>query len=214
MNTVEITLTDLIFPANLEDKYCKFRPVISLKYTDSNNKPAFAREALPGLGSRDYYECEKDNQDDPEKNPVRHATQPRVDMDKADISTREIMFEELDIKTFERLEVEILDIDIKVKWEKILGNVMQMLPASALPFLPAGPVALMLVKTAIEKGSGKSLADLEKGLRNRLLGKEDGAARTIWVGNKVLANPPEKTITISAGGAKGIFSVTLEMKVS
>ncbi len=79
MTTIVVTLTDLTFPANLEDKFCKFRPLISLKYRDSDNKITFAREVLPGLGKRDYWECEKDNKSKP--NYVRHQTEPKVDME-------------------------------------------------------------------------------------------------------------------------------------
>jgi hypothetical protein len=53
MATIDITVTDLTFPANLEDKFCKFRPLISVRYKDSQDKTNFAREALPGLGPRD-----------------------------------------------------------------------------------------------------------------------------------------------------------------
>ena len=54
MATIAVTVTDLIFPANLEDKFCKFRPLISIRYRDSKDKIMFAREAMPGLGKRDY----------------------------------------------------------------------------------------------------------------------------------------------------------------
>jgi hypothetical protein len=48
MASIDITVTDLTFPANLEDKYCKFRPLISVRYKDSQGQTAYAREALPG----------------------------------------------------------------------------------------------------------------------------------------------------------------------
>jgi hypothetical protein len=34
MATIDITVTDLTFPDKLEDKYCKFRPLISVRYQD------------------------------------------------------------------------------------------------------------------------------------------------------------------------------------
>src|SRR5215210_6837742 len=103
MATVDIVLTDLTFPEKLEDKYCKFRPLISLRYTDSQGQINYAREALPGLGNRDYYECEKGNKK--KDNYVRDATQPKVDMNKVDISQREIIFNDLDIKSLDRVEL-------------------------------------------------------------------------------------------------------------
>ena len=41
MTTIGITLSDLTFPANLKDDFCKFRPLISVKYRDSNDKIMF-----------------------------------------------------------------------------------------------------------------------------------------------------------------------------
>ncbi len=213
MKTVDIVVTDLTFPANLKDEYCKFRPLISLRYIDSNDKIAYAREALPGLGSRDYWECERGNKN--KNGYVRHDTLPKVDMDtKLDISKREIIFSDLDVKSFERIEVEIFDIDIKVGWEKIVGGVLKMIPDVALPFIdPALPPTLMLIKKAIEKGTGKNVNDLEKGLINKAIGKEDGAARSIWAHSKDLTNPPPQTLTITGTGTKGTYSVSLTINV-
>jgi len=113
---IDITVTDLSFPSNLEDKYCKFRPLVSVRYKDSQGKTSYAREALPGLGSRDYWECEKANKK--KDNYVRHNTLSKVDMDKLDISKREISFNDLDVKNLERVELEIFDVDIKTGWER------------------------------------------------------------------------------------------------
>ena len=94
MDTIDIVLTDLTFPANLEDKFCKFRPLISIRYRDSKDKIVFAREAMPGLGKRDYWECEKDNKSKPDY--VRDEAGHKVDMEKLDPSRREIIFNDLD----------------------------------------------------------------------------------------------------------------------
>ncbi|HBB96642.1 MAG TPA: hypothetical protein DC054_14755 [Blastocatellia bacterium] len=214
MSTVEIVVTDLTFPADLKDAYCKFRPLISLRYIDSHDKVTYAREALPGLGPRDYWECEKDNKN--KDGYVRHDTLPKVDMEtKLDVSKREVSFNDLDVKSFERIEVEVFDIDIKVGWEKIAAGVLKMVPEYALPFLnPALPPTLTLIKKAIEKGSGKSVDDLEKGLINKAIGKEDGAARSIWAHSKDLTNPPPQTVTITGPGTQGNYSVSLTIKVT
>ena len=111
MDTIIVTLTDLTFPAKLEDKFCKFRPLISIRYRDSNDKIMFAREAMPGLGKRDYFECEKANKSKPDF--VRHDTEPKVDTNKVAISSREITFSDVDVKKLERLDLEVYDIDIK-----------------------------------------------------------------------------------------------------
>jgi hypothetical protein len=213
MSTIDVVVTDLTFPANLEDKYCKFRPLISLRYKDSQGKITYAREALPGLGKRDYWECEKDNKK--KDNYVRHDTLPKVDMDKLDVSKREILFQDLDVQSLERVEVEIFDIDIKKGWEKIVSIAVKSLPDDVLKYVnPALPVSLTLIKKAVEKGTGKNVEDLEKGLINKLIGKEDGAARSIWARSQDLTTPPPQTLTITGPGTKGTYSVSLKMEVT
>jgi hypothetical protein len=147
---------------------------------------------------------------------VRHATLPKVDMDKVDVMQREIVFSGLDVKTLERVEVEIFDIDIKTGFEKIVSTALsQALSHNALQFInPALPVTLTIVKKAIEKESGKKVEDLEKGLINKLIGREDGAARSVWARSQELTGPPPKTLTITGPGSKGTFSITLQMEVS
>ena len=214
MTTIVVTLTDLTFPANLEDKFCKFRPLISLKYRDSNNKITFAREVLPGLGKRDYWECEKDNKSKP--NYVRHQAEPKVDMDKVDVSTREITFDDLDLKKLERVEAEIFDIDIKSGFlDKLRENLLQVLPVAVAPFLPVTlPVTLTLIKGAVEKGTGKKVADLKKSLLDKATGKEDGVARSLWIHSQTLTSDTQHTITINGSGVQGDYSVTLEIEVT
>src|SRR5947199_7799894 len=87
MANLIVTLTDLTFPEKLEDKYCKFRPLISIRYRDSHDNIMFAREALPGLGKHDYWECEKGNSHKP--NYVRDEAGHKVDMDKIDSTQRQ-----------------------------------------------------------------------------------------------------------------------------
>jgi hypothetical protein len=215
MATITIVLTDLTFPANLEDKFCKFRPLISVKYTDSQGKINFAREALPGLGPRDYWECEKGNKK--KDNYVRSDTAPKVDMDKVDVSQREITFSDLDIKTLDRVDIELFDIDIKVGWEKVVAKGLQMLPANALALInPALPITLNLVKDKVAQATGKPVPDLEKALINKLIGKEDGAARTIWIHSQDLTNPAPatQTLTLTGSGKEGDYSLTITLTVS
>lgn len=214
MATVNIALTDLSFPAKLEDKYCKFRPLVSVRYRDSDNKIAYAREAVPGLGKRDYWECEKDNKNKP--GYVRHDTEPRVDMNKLSPSQREIMFEDLDVKKLERVEVEVFDVDIKTGfWDGLRGNVLKVLPVAVAPFLPATlPLTLTLIKEAVEKGTGKQVSDLQKGLLSKALGKEDGVARSLWAGSAKLTGDTQQTLSMSGSGVGGDYSVTLEMEVT
>lgn len=213
MSSVDIVITDLTFPASLEDKFCKFRPLISVRYIDSNDKPNFAREALPGLGPRDYWECEKGNKK--KDNFVRHQTKPKVDFDRVDISKREILFSDLDVKKLERLEVELFDIDIKSGFEKAVQTGLKLLPPEALTFINPGlPVTLIAVKAAVEKGTGKNVDDLEKKLINRLIGKEDGAARSIFVRSEPLTNEPNQVLTLKGPGKQGDYSMTFEIKVT
>lgn len=213
MTTLDIVLTDLTFPENLEDKFCKFRLLVSVRYRDANNKLMFAREVLPGLGPRDYWECEKDNKN--KDNYVRHATKPKLDTDKVDISQREIIFSDLDASKLERIEIELFDIDIKTGFEKVVQTALKMVPEVALPFLnPALPVSLTLVKDAIEKGTGQKISDLQKSLINKAIGKEDGAARSIWARSQPLSDPPEQNLTLTGDGKQGAYTLTLTMDVS
>lgn len=212
MATIDIIVTDLTFPEDLKDAFCKFRPIISLRYRDANNKILFAREALPGLGNRDYWECEKDNKNKGEY--VRHDTEPKVDMDKLDIMRREIIFNDIEFKSLERIEIELLDIDIKVGWEKVLQTVLKSLPANITTLInPALPLTLNLIKEAVEQGTGKKVADLEKGLISKAIGKDDGAARTIWARSKELTDPLPEILTLTGPGTEGNYSMTLKIEV-
>jgi len=214
MATVDIVLTNLTFPAKLEDKYCKFRPLVSVRYRDSANKIMYAREAMPGLGKRDYWECEKDNKNKP--GYVRHNTEPQVDMNKLAISRREIIFNDLDVKKFERVEVELFDIDIKTGfWDGLRDNVLKILPVAVSPFIPTTlPLSLTLIKDAIEKGTGKKVTDLEKALISKAMGRDDGVARSLWTNSAPLTSDPQQTLTMNGAGVKGDYSITLEMEVS
>jgi len=214
MDTIIVTLTDLTFPAKLEDKFCKFRPLISIRYRDSNDKIMFAREAMPGLGKRDYFECEKGNKSKPDF--VRHDTEPKVDTNKVAISSREITFSDLDIKTLERLDLEIFDIDIKSGFfDALKDNLIRVLPVAAAPFLPATlPLTLTLIKGAVEQGTNKKISDLQKGLIDKAIGKEDGAARSIFAHSQTLTNEPSQTVTLEGEGVRGEYSVTLEIAMS
>lgn len=214
MATIDVVLTDLTFPANLEDKYCKLRPLISIRYRDSGNKIMYAREALPGLGKRDYWECEKGNKNKP--NYVRDEAGHKVDMNKLDVTQREIIFNDIDLKQLEQVIVEIFDIDIKSGfWDKLTENVVKILPVAAAAFIPATlPLTLTLIKNAVEKGTGKKVSDLEKGLIDKALGREDGIARSLWVRSKPLTGDPKQIITIDGEGIEGDYSVTVSIEVS
>jgi hypothetical protein len=213
MSSVDIVITDLTFPDHLEDKYCKFRPLISVRYVDSNDQTKYAREALPGLGSRDYWECELGNKK--KDNYVRNATKAVVDFERVDISQREILFSDLDVKKLERLEVELFDIDIKTGLEKLVQTGLKLLPPEALMFInPTLPVTLTAVKLAVEKGTGKNVNDLEKKVINKLIGKEDGAARSIWVRTEPLTDEANQVLTLKGPGKQGNYSITFEITVA
>lgn len=214
MASVDVTLTDLTFPANLDDKFCKFRPLISIRYRDSGNKITFAREALPGLGKRDYWECEKDNRNKPEY--VRNEAEHKLDTNKLDISRREIIFNDLDLKKLERVEVELFDIDIKSGFlDGLRDNVLKVLPVAVTPFIPATlPLTLTLIKNAVEQGTGKQVSDLEKGLLDKAMGKADGVARSLWIQSQPLTSAPQQTVTLTGAGVKGDYSITLEIGVN
>ena len=214
MNTIIVTLTDLTFPAKLEDKFCKFRPLISIRYRDSNDKIMFAREAIPGLGKRDYFECEKGNKNKPDF--VRHDSEPKVDMNKAGISRREITFSDIDVKTLERVDLELFDVDIKSGFfDAFKDNLLKTLPVAATPFFPATlPITLTLIKSAVEQGTNKKVSDLQKSVIDKAIGKEDGAARSIFTQSQALTSDPKQTITLTGAGVQGDYSITLEIEAN
>src|SRR5262245_4449194 len=214
MDTIVVTVTELTFPPKLEDKFCKFRPLISIRYRDSNDKIMFAREAMPGLGKRDYWECEKDNKSKPDF--VRHDSEPKVDMDRLGISRREITFSDLTVDKLERVDLELLDIDIKSGFfDALKDNLLKVLPVAITPFLPATlPLSLTLIKSAIEQGTNKKIADLQKGLIDKAIGKEDGAARTIFTHSQTLATESKQTITLTGAGVQGDYSMTMEIEAT
>jgi hypothetical protein len=72
----------------------------------------------------------------------------------------------------------------------------------------------MLVKAAVEKATGKNVKDLEKGLISKLIGKEDGAARSIFARSQQLTNPPPAKVTLAGPGTQGNYSVSLEIEAS
>ncbi len=133
-----------------------------------------------------------------------------------DVSTREITFDDLDLKKLERVEVEIFDIDIKSGFlDKLRENLLQVLPVAVAPFLPVTlPVTLTLIKGAVEKGTGKKVADLKKSLLDKATGKEDGVARSLWIHSQTLTSDSQDTITIDGSGVQGDYSVTLEIEVT
>ena len=214
MDTIIVTLTDLTFPARLEDKFCKFRPLISIRYRDSNDKIVFAREAIPGLGKRDYFECEKGNKSKPDF--VRHDTEPKIDTNKAGVSRREITFSDIDVKTLERIDVELFDVDIKSGFfDAFKDNLLKTLPVAVTPFFPATlPITLTLIKSAVEQGTNKKVSDLQKSVIDKAIGKEDGAARSIFAQSQTLTSEPKQTITLTGAGVQGDYSITLELEAS
>jgi hypothetical protein len=214
MATIDVTVTDLTFPIDLGDQFCKFRPLISIRYRDSKDKIVFAREALPGLGKRDYWECEKGNKKKPEY--VRNEAEHKVDMDKLDVSRREIIFGDLDVKKLERVEVEIFDIDIKSGFfDTLRDGVLKFGPMGVKLLVPATePLSLRLIKGTVEEVTGKKVSDLEKGLIDKAMGKEDGVARSLWLHSQTLTNESKQTLNIRGAGVHGEYSVGLNIEVS
>jgi len=211
MTTVEITVTELSFPPKLEDKFCRFRPLLSLRYRDSTGKPVFARAALPGLGERDFWDCELKHKNDSVF--VRDPNASRVDMERIPIMQRQVTFNDLDLKSFDRMDLEIFDIDTKPGWKKTLEKALETFPPEVLlAFQPEIPAALMLVKTAVEKGTGHNLADLETDLLNKLIGKKDGLARSLWARSEDLKNTLPPTLNSQGAGIQGDYSLTLKME--
>lgn len=213
MKTIEVLITDLTFPEKLEDKYSKFRPLVSVKYRDLGGQVCFAREAVPGLSKGDYWECEKANKNKP--NWVRDNMNHRVDMPKIDESARTVTFSNVPLKALEGVIVEIYDIDVTGFWDNVRKKIVAMLPVLAVPYLPATlPLSLQLIKSAYEQGTGTKVNDLAKGLIDKAMGKEDNSARSIWIRSEALSGTRSKKVTLMGPGVQGDYSVSLQLTVS
>jgi hypothetical protein len=126
---------------------------------------------------------------------------------------RQVSFNDLDVKSFERMDIEIFDIDTKPGWKKTLEKALETFPPEVLlAFQPEIPAALMLVKTAVEKGTGHGLADLEMDLLNKLIGKKDGLARSLYARSEDLTTPLPPTLTSKGAGKQGDYSITLKLE--
>jgi len=114
------------------------------------------------------------------------------------------------------VEVEIYDIDIKSGFlDALRDNVLKVLPLAVAPFIPATlPLSLTVIKGAVEQATGKKVSDLQKGLIDKAMGKEDGVARSLWLHSQTLTNGAQQTLTISGAGVHGDYSVTLEINVT
>jgi hypothetical protein len=111
------------------------------------------------------------------------------------------------------MDLEIFDIDTKPGWKKTLEKALETFPPEVLlAFQPEIPAALMLVKTAVEKGTGHNLADLEMDLLNKLIGKKDGLARSLWARSEDLKNTLPPTLNSRGAGIQGDYSLTLKME--
>ena len=213
MATIEITVTDLIFPEKLDDKYCKLRPLISIRYRDLGDQVIFEREALPGLGKGDYWECEKGN--NKKDNYVRDEANHKVDMNKIDATKRTITLSNIPLKKLEMIIVEIYDIDVTGFWDKLRKELLTVVPILAAPYLPVAlPLSLTIIKGAIEQGTGKKVTDLSKGIIDKAMGKENNSARSIWVRSQPLSKKAKQSIVLTGGGTQGDYSVGLDIAVS
>ena len=213
MATIEITVTDLIFPEKLDDKYCKFRPLISVRYRDLGDQVVFEREAIPGLSKGDYWECEKGNKK--KDNYVRDEANHKVDMNKIDVTQRTITFSNLPLKKLEMIIVEIYDIDVTGFWDKLRKELLTVVPILAAPYIPVAlPLSLTIIKAAVEQGTGKKVTDLSKGIIDKAMGKENNSARSIWVRSQPLTKKAKQSIVLTGGGTQGDYSVGLDIAVS
>jgi hypothetical protein len=89
---------------------------------------------------------------------------------------------------------------------------LRVLPVAATPFFPATvPITLTLIKAAVEQGTNKKVSDLQKSVIEKAIGKEDGAARSIFVQSQDLTSDPKQTITLTGPGVHGDYSVSLEI---
>jgi hypothetical protein len=66
----------------------------------------------------------------------------------------------------------------------------------------------------VEQGTGKKVSDLQKGLIDKAMGKEDSAARSLCLRSHTLTDDSQHTLTITGAGVQGDYSVSLEIKVA
>lgn len=85
MSHIILTVTDLMFPADLLDKYTAFR-LKSIFAMPIRRQFEAGNGVTPGAEENDHWECEKKNKK--RQNFVRHPTLPKIDTTKVDVASR------------------------------------------------------------------------------------------------------------------------------
>lgn len=214
MANVILTVTDLTFPADLEDKFAAFRLHVTLRYLDTDDNLVDVKEVIPGAGEKDYWECEKKNSK--KENFVRHPTLPKIDTSIIDESAREVLFAGLKLKSLERVSVKIYDVEKDGLKDKILRTALKTAFGLGLAMLPAG--------TAITVGNVlKALKDSKKADRTEIEKKFDdfidanvkaGKTRLLWEHSAdVEGMTSGDPFAVTGNSKEGIFTVDFTSKI-
>ena len=105
MANFELSLEGFTFPPGLPEKRSTFRFFVDLRYIDPEGKFVTSHSILPGLDT--YWECEKEKHK--EASYVRHAKEPRIDMDKIDLWDKLIVV--VRAKELHSIQVRVFDIE-------------------------------------------------------------------------------------------------------
>ena len=214
MANVILTVTDLTFPADLEDKFAAFRLQVTLRYMDTDDKLVDVKEVIPGAGEKDFWECEKKNKK--KLNFVRHPTLPKIDTTKIDENTRQVLFAGLKLKSLERVSVKIFDVEKDGAGDKIFRAALKTAFGLGLAMLPAG--------TAITVGNVlKALKDKKDADRSEIEKKFDdfidssikaGKTRLLWEHSAdVEGLTSGDPFAVTGNSQPGIFTVDFASKI-
>ncbi|HEY0319383.1 MAG TPA: hypothetical protein VGC66_00280 [Pyrinomonadaceae bacterium] len=210
MANITLTVTDFTFPADLKDDFAAFRLSVTLRYMDPDDKLVDVMEVIPGAGNKDYWECEKANQKDPKKNPVRHPTLPKIDTTKVDVSRREALFAGLKFKSLDRVTVKIYDIEKDGKWDKILNKSLKIAFGVGLELLSAGTaITVGNVLTLIKKSKAADRSEVEKQFDDIIdASTKAGRSRLLWEHSADIEGITSGDhFAVTGNSALGIFTV-------
>ena len=204
------TITDFTFPADLKDDFAAFRLAVTLRYADADGTFIDVKEFIPGVGNDDLWECEKGNQNNPKKNPVRHPMLPKIDTTKVDVVRREARFAGLKFKSLEGVAVKVFDVEKDGKWDKILDKSLKVAFGVGLELLGGGTaITVGNVLTQIKKSKDADRSEVEKQFDNLIDARlKDKRTRLLWEHSADIEGiTPGDHFAVTGNSQLGIFTV-------
>jgi hypothetical protein len=213
MTNVRFNMTDFTFPVNLKDDFAAFRIYLVLRYIDKDGKYVDVKEAMPGAGEKDYWECEKGNKK--KLNYVRRNDAPKIDLSKTPESGNEALFEGLESKSLERVMVSIYDIEKDGFFDKFWREAAKLGFQAGLDLLSAGTaITVGNILTALKK-KNEERSDIEKHFDDLLQKSiKAGKTRLLWEHSADITKAKNGDhFAVTGNSPLGIFTVDFSMHI-